>query len=507
MSENFTLSLFLISIFIPLIALFVTNFNLRWELASGLSLIGLISTLLGLANALANPGMILKSTLFLFDHLSVSMLVLIQLIAYVVLGYAKSNFENDESNQRFLFWLMLTVFSVMFTVSSNHLIGFWLGWVLISLSMHQLLTFYPERYRAVLAAHKKFIFARIAETLLAIAFCLLAYHHKTFYVSDILSQYPNSNMDWDIQAATILIAIVAVIKCAQLPMHGWLIQVVESPTPVSAILHAGIINLGGFLILRFAVLVDHSIIARILILLISGITMVLAALIMMTRVSIKVRLAWSTLSQMGLMLVECALGLYGIAFLHIVAHSFYKAHAFLTAGEVVKFYKEDLHTPLKTTSLSTWVIFTFLTALILIPSITLLGMTTPFSPWMLIGLALSCTFAFQGNNQSRFIMLISALLMVSSYSILKSTAGHWINIDRSTYLFLGDLWVASLLIFLFLVYLVINLYPGRPLTLRTFRLLNAGFYLDEWSTKITLRLWPISIPKRTNITNHTKEQP
>jgi NAD(P)H-quinone oxidoreductase subunit 5 len=133
------------------------------------------------------------------------------------------------------------------------------------------------------------------------------------------------------QLAALLIASAAMVKCAQFPMHGWLIQVVEAPTPVSALLHAGVINLGGFLLLM-APLMRHADLANWLLLIVAGLTCVAAALITMTRVSVKVLLAWSTVAQMGLMLVECALGQYGLALLHLVAHSCYKAYAFLAAG-------------------------------------------------------------------------------------------------------------------------------------------------------------------------------
>ena len=109
--------------------------------------------------------------------------------------------------------------------------------------------------------------------------------------------------------AAILLAITALIKCAQLPLHGWLIQVVEAPTPISALLHAGIINLGGFLLLSFAPLIAFSVDAQWVLLIIAGLSTLISALVMMTRISIKVKLAWSTCAQMGLMLIECALGL------------------------------------------------------------------------------------------------------------------------------------------------------------------------------------------------------
>jgi NAD(P)H-quinone oxidoreductase subunit 5 len=113
-----------------------------------------------------------------------------------------------------------------------------------------------------------------------------------------------------------------------------------------ALLHAGVINLGGFLLLLMAPLMRLAELANWLLLIVAGLTCIAAALITMTRVSVKVLLAWSTVAQMGLMLVECALGQYGLALLHLVAHSCYKAYSFLAAGsEVENYLRKQLAPP------------------------------------------------------------------------------------------------------------------------------------------------------------------
>jgi NAD(P)H-quinone oxidoreductase subunit 5 len=110
----------------------------------------------------------------------------------------------------------------------------------------------------------------------------------------------------------------------------------EAPTPVSALLHAGVVNLGGFVLIRLAPLVAEVPLAAGLLVAAGAFTAVVAALVMSTRISIKVALAWSTCAQMGFMLLQCGLGLWEMALLHLVAHSLYKAHAFLAAGGVVR---------------------------------------------------------------------------------------------------------------------------------------------------------------------------
>ena len=125
------------------------------------------------------------------------------------------------------------------------------------------------------------------------------------------------------------------MKSAQFPLHGWLTEVMETPTPVSALLHAGIINAGGILLLRMSGALALSGPAMDLLLLVGAVTAVFGAAVMLTQPSVKVNLAWSTIAQMGFMMMQCGLGAFGAALLHVAAHALYKAHAFLSSGGVV----------------------------------------------------------------------------------------------------------------------------------------------------------------------------
>jgi NAD(P)H-quinone oxidoreductase subunit 5 len=131
------------------------------------------------------------------------------------------------------------------------------------------------------------------------------------------------------------LALAAILKSAQFPMHGWLTEVMETPTPVSALLHAGVINAGGFLLIRFAdVMVLAPGVLAVLVML-GGFTALFGGLVMLTQSAVKTSLAWSTVAQMGFMILQCGLALFPLALLHIVAHSLYKAHAFLASGTAV----------------------------------------------------------------------------------------------------------------------------------------------------------------------------
>jgi NAD(P)H-quinone oxidoreductase subunit 5 len=129
--------------------------------------------------------------------------------------------------------------------------------------------------------------------------------------------------------------LAACLKSAQAPFHGWLPEVMETPTPVSALLHAGIVNAGGFLVLRFADLVVTAPAAMLLMAAVGATTAIVGAAVMLTQTSAKVSLAWSTVAQMGFMMLQLGLGAFALALLHLVGHSLYKAHAFLSAGGAV----------------------------------------------------------------------------------------------------------------------------------------------------------------------------
>ncbi|MFN4115186.1 MAG: NADH-quinone oxidoreductase subunit L, partial [Inhella sp.] len=195
---------------------------------------------------------------------------------------------------------------------------------------------YAERPFARLAAHKKFIADRLADALLLAAAGLAWHSVGSGSLSDLHAQLQQQGASPALQGSAVLLVLAVALRTALFPAHGWLIQVMEAPTPVSALLHAGVINLGGFVLIRQAPLLEAVPLARGLLLALGLITALLAGFVMLTRVSIKVRLAWSTVAQMGFMLVECALGLYTLALLHLLGHSLYKAHAFLAASERVQ---------------------------------------------------------------------------------------------------------------------------------------------------------------------------
>jgi NAD(P)H-quinone oxidoreductase subunit 5 len=270
------------------------------------------------------------------DAVGSVVMLLVAFVGWVIVRYSQPYLNGEREERHYVRWLMATLATVSLVVATNHVLVLALVWTATSLALHRLLTFFGDRPAAVVAAHKKFIVGRVADIAMLAAAGLLYLASGTVHMDQIVALAGQGALPLAAQAAVLLIACAALLKCAQLPFHGWLIQVMEAPTPVSALLHAGVVNLGGFVLMRFAPVVDAVPAAQALLVVAGTLTAVLAALVMTTRISIKVMLAWSTTAQMGFMLMQCGLGLWEMALLHLVAHSLYKAHAFLAAGGAVR---------------------------------------------------------------------------------------------------------------------------------------------------------------------------
>ncbi|ABF63565.1 NADH/Ubiquinone/plastoquinone (complex I) [Ruegeria sp. TM1040] len=267
------------------------------------------------------------------DVVSVVMLVLVSFIGWIVLRYARTYMDGEERQGAFTAWMAATLATVLLLVMAGNLVQVFAAWVMTGLLLNQLLLHYPERATAQRAARKKAFVARLSEVALAVSFVLLVVATGTTDIATILE---SATATWLTMSAALFLAIAAVLASAQFPMHGWLTEVMEAPTPVSALLHAGVINAGGFLLIRFAdvMLLAPGVMA--LLVMLGGFTALFGGLVMLTQPAVKTSLAWSTIAQMAFMMMQCGLALFPLALLHIVAHSLYKAHAFLRSGEAVR---------------------------------------------------------------------------------------------------------------------------------------------------------------------------
>lgn len=317
---------------------------------SKLKKIGLYSSIISLLSAVAAASGILNQELIesallgmndlglsiRLDSISVMMFGMIAILAFVIMRFSFNYLEGDANQGRFIGRLAATIASVQLLVLSGNLFLLLLTWVLTSNSLHRLLIFYPDRPGAIISAKKKYLVARLGDLCFTAAIVLLYSVYETGQLTDLFASIENGNMDNSVLVyASILLAITALLKSAQLPSHGWLVEVMETPTPVSALLHAGLLNAGPFLIIRLSPIFEATSAASLLLIFVGGLTALFASTVYLSQSSIKTALAYSSIAHMGFSLMVCGLGVYAAALLHLIAHSFYKAHSFLSSGSVI----------------------------------------------------------------------------------------------------------------------------------------------------------------------------
>ncbi|MBL8740306.1 MAG: hypothetical protein JNK04_04400, partial [Myxococcales bacterium] len=273
-------------------------------LVTGLA--GLAVALQAVVSLLAFPPIESRiDSLVQLDLPSSVMLVLVSTLAVVVVRYSRTYLAGESGLDRYARSLLATIASVTMLVISNHLGSLIAGWIAAGVFLHQLLVFYRTRRQAVIVAHKKFLLGRVADLCFVGSLALLSAEVGTLRV-DLLNDYAARTSDVlspPIQLAALLLVFGVLLKTAQLPFHGWILQVMEAPTPVSALLHAGVVNIGGFVMIRLSPLMARAPVAEDVLLGVGLVTALVGSLVMMTRMSIKLALAWSTMAQMGFMLV------------------------------------------------------------------------------------------------------------------------------------------------------------------------------------------------------------
>ncbi len=285
----------------------------------------------------------------LVNPLTLIMLLLVSFMGMIVSRFSASYMVGDVHEGSFHKWLSLTVGAFLALLATDNIWGFLVLFVAASMFLHELLIFYRDRPLAVVFARKKYLFSRIADVSLLTAFVLIARTTGRSGFSGIAlwMQAWHGTLPASLQIATGLIVFSAFLKSGMFPLQGWLVQVMEAPTQISALLHAGLIYTGAFLLLRVSSMITHVSWAWSVLIIAGLLSAFLSSLMMMTETNIKESLAYSTSAQLGFMLMECGMGLYSVAVLHIVAHSVYKAHAFMSSGSVVDNYRGPIVNKLK----------------------------------------------------------------------------------------------------------------------------------------------------------------
>jgi len=434
---------------------------------------------------------------------------LVSFLGWLIARYSARYLEGEPGQWRYAIALLATLGSVNAVVVSTDLRLLIASWVLSSVGLHHLLTFYSDRAPAIVVAHKKFLASRLAELCFVAAAALLYREWGTLDLASIADHARSlQTAGAGLTAAGLLLALGAILKSAQLPLHGWLIQVMEAPTPVSALLHAGIVNLGGFVMIRLAPLMSQVAAAQVLLVLVGSLTAVLGGLVMMTRISVKVRLAWSTCSQMGFMLMECGLGLYDLALLHLVGHSFYKAYAFLSAGEVVNQTRRralrapvagDARGSLARRMFALPIAFALVLGSALAWERFLHAAPVPLVALLVVAAGLASLFWEPGSDPGRTAMrnALTVLVLAQLYLGWHHMAGALVGIPPGARVSAPiGAWVGLCFIGSYALQAILASTPDSRLWRTAYAWVYGGFYLDERFTRLTFRFWPAKLEGR-----------
>ncbi len=465
-----------------------------WRSLARLSTLALAGAALSLACALGGgvaavpllPGLAVQP-------LGAWVALLVQFLGLVIGAHASRYLVGEPRQGARVAALAAVLAGVQLLLLADHWLVLIAAWSGVGAALHGLLCFYPDRPFARLAAHKKRIADRLADGLLLAAAALAWREVGSGSLTALSARLAHGPASLALQACAMLLVLAVGLRTALLPVHGWLTQVMEAPTPVSALLHAGVVNLGGYVLIRFAPLLQAAPAARVLLVALGLGSALLAGMVSLTRVSIKVRLAWSTVAQMGFMVLECGLGLYQLAALHLLGHSLYKAHAFLSASGAVRDTRRRALRGTAAPAAASVVAAPWIAAVVLM----LVQHTLRLAqwPWWWLGL---------------LALAWAPLLWLPARTALPERARHWPALA-------GLAWVSGLAMAaqcahrlslgvvdrpwsaggatalggMTVLYLALASLASRARAVEGWRRWSyAGFYVDEIYTRVALTLWP-----------------
>jgi NADH-quinone oxidoreductase subunit L len=273
----------------------------------------------------------------LLDHLSLFMCLVITGVGGLIVTYAVGYMEHegDASYARFFCYMDVFVFSMLLLVLAGNFVFLIVGWALVGLSSYLLIGFYYWRRSAVVAARKAFVMNVVGDVGMILGTVVVFYQfHATTYAA-VFKAIPTTD-DAMLELAAFLFLVGAIAKSAQLPLHTWLPDAMEGPTPVSALIHAAtMVTAGVYLVGRLHPIYDVASFAHHSVAIIGAVSALFAASIAIVQVDIKRVLAYSTMSQIGYMFLAVGVGAYAAGFFHLLAHAFFKALLFMSAGNVI----------------------------------------------------------------------------------------------------------------------------------------------------------------------------
>jgi NADH-quinone oxidoreductase subunit L len=283
---------------------------------------------------------------FMVDQLTVTMMVVVTFVSWMIHIYTIGYMHDDPGYQRFFSYISLFTFAMLMLVMSNNFLQLFFGWEAVGLVSYLLIGFWFKRESAIFANLKAFLVNRVGDFgfLLGIAAVLMTFNSLDY--NQVFAQAPDfanatisilSGSEWSLMTVIcICLFIGAMGKSAQVPLHVWLPDSMEGPTPISALIHAAtMVTAGIFMVARMSPLFELSETALTFVLVIGSITAFFMGLLGLVQNDIKRVVAYSTLSQLGYMTVALGVSAYSAAIFHLVTHAFFKALLFLAAGSVI----------------------------------------------------------------------------------------------------------------------------------------------------------------------------
>ena len=272
---------------------------------------------------------------FKFDSLTVSMLLPVLIVSSLVHIYSISYMSHDPHNQRFFSYLSLFTFMMIILVTGNNYLLMFVGWEGVGICSYLLVNFWFTRIAANQSSISALLTNRVGDCFLTIGIFAMLWSFGNIDYNLIFSLIPYYNENI-ITLIGICLVIGATAKSSQVGLHIWLPQAMEGPTPVSALIHAAtMVTAGVYLLMRSSPLIEYSSTVLIICLWLGAITTIFSSLIGLFQQDIKKVIAYSTMSQLGMMIIGIGLSAYNIALFHLVNHAFYKALLFLGAGAVI----------------------------------------------------------------------------------------------------------------------------------------------------------------------------
>ena len=278
---------------------------------------------------------------FQFDSLTVSMLIPVLIVSSLVHFYSIGYMSHDPHNQRFFSYLSLFTFMMIILVTANNFLLMFVGWEGVGVCSYLLVSFWFTRIAANQSSISAFLTNRVGDCFLTIGMFAILWSFGNLDYATVfsLAPYINENI---ITLIGICLLIGAMAKSSQIGLHVWLPLAMEGPTPVSALIHAAtMVTAGVYLLMRTSPLIEYSSTVLILCLWIGAITTVFSSLIGLFQQDIKKVIAYSTMSQLGMMVIAIGLSSYNIALFHLVNHAFYKGLLFLGAGAVIHAWADN----------------------------------------------------------------------------------------------------------------------------------------------------------------------